>query len=83
LVNFDPLERLERKHKLNNIPCEKKKTHRQGDPPVTHGVYSGKRFNTVSVKERSVSNPYFICIHLSSYNSYQLSITDTRLSIVG
>ncbi len=32
---------------------------------------------------RSVSNLYFICIHLSSSKSYQLSITDTRLSTVG
>jgi hypothetical protein len=38
---------------------------------------------TLSVRgARSESNPYFFCIHLSSYNSYQLSITDTRLSIV-
>jgi hypothetical protein len=39
---------------------------------------------TLSVRgARSESNPYFFCIHLSSYNSYQLSITDTRLSTAG
>ena len=32
---------------------------------------------------RRESNPYFICIHLSSSKSYQLSITGTRISTVG
>ena len=39
---------------------------------------------TLSVRgARSETNPYLFCIHLSSYNTYQLSITDTRLSTVG
>jgi len=32
---------------------------------------------------QSESNPYFICIHLWSSKSYQLSIINTRLSTVG
>jgi hypothetical protein len=52
---------------------------------VTHGVYLWRmgfireRGLTLLVRgARSESNPYFFCIHLSNYNSYQLSITDTR-----
>jgi len=78
------LDRLERKNKLTNIPPEKKR-HAGGGPPVVwHMGFIRERGLTLSVwGARSVSNHYFICIHLSSYNSYQLSITDTRLSIVG
>ena len=77
---------LEWKNKFTNIPPEKKKTQWRG-PPETVAWYMGfiwERGLTLWVWGAwSVSNPYFICIHLSSSKSYQPSITDSRLSTVG
>jgi hypothetical protein len=55
-----------------------------GHGSLVYMATSGPITGSLSVRgARSESNPYFLCIHLSSYNSYQLSITYTRLSIVG
>ena len=68
---------------LTNIPSEKKKMRR--DPSVVwHMGFIRKRDLILWVWGVWIESiPYFICIHLSSYKSYQTSITDTRLSTVG
>ena len=85
LAHCDSFDRFERKTKLSNISDWKKKDTLEGDPPVAWRMgFIRERGLTLSVRgARSESNPYFFCIHLSSCNSYQLSITDTLLSIVG
>ncbi len=84
LEHCDSLDQIERKNKLTNIPPEKKNSL-EGDPPAVWLMgFIRERSLTLSVWGAwSESNPYFFCIHLSSYNSYQLSIADTRLSTVG
>jgi hypothetical protein len=84
LDHCDSLDRLERKNKLTNIPPEKKDML-EGDPTVVLLMgFIRERGLTLSVRGVwSESNPYFFCVHMSSYNSHQLSITDTQLSTVG
>jgi hypothetical protein len=80
LTTVIPSTGLKEKISCLNIPPDKKKTRWRG----TCLGFIRERDLTLSVwGARSGSNPYFFCIHLSSYNTYQLSITDTRLSTVG
>ncbi len=78
------LPRLKKKNKLTNIPLRKIKRNGYQTCCAWRMGFIRERGLTVSVRgARNETNPYLFCIHLSSYNSYQLSITDTRLSIVG
>ncbi len=74
------------KNKLTNIWSEKKKTQWRVPPEAVawHMGFIRKRGLTLWVRGVwNMSIPYFIWIHLSSSKSYQLSITDSRLSTVG
>ncbi len=76
------IERIEIKNKWTNNPSEEKR-NAGGGPVAWHMGYIRGRGLTPSVWGVWIeSDPYIFCIHLSSSNSYQLSITDTRLPTV-
>ncbi len=83
LDHCDSLDRLERKNKLTNIPPEKR-GHSGVGPTccVTHGVYSGKRLNTVSTRTVERVQPLlllctFVKLQLLSTINYRHSVINS------
>ena len=70
---FVPGEEIKTRTGLQSDKCKKLKTNTGHRGTHTTGGH-------LSLNQ---SNPYFICIHLSTSKSYQLSITDSPLSTVG